>query len=157
MPKLTLTTGAILGSPVSSLVADPGSAGGGVIRPVRTADRRSNGYIVTPENFSVLASNTPTSRFDRAVGRIFSTALNRFSITLSGAPHVHLRRSAVPSGLTSRRPPWWFPEPTPARTPTARAEFGTLAAPRVIRAGDPLTPQRKALCESSYRASPWPP
>lgn len=130
MPKLTLTAGAIPVAPVFPLVADLGQVTGGVMRPVRAPDRGSDGYILTPENFSVLVADTPTSRFDRAVGRIFSTALNRFSITLSEWPHVHLRRSAVPSGLTSRRPGWWFPEPTPSRTPTARAEFGTLASPR---------------------------
>jgi sugar lactone lactonase YvrE len=83
MPKLTLTAGAILVVPVFPLVADLGRVAGGVIRPVRAADRGSNGYILTPENFSVLVADTPTSRFVRAIGRIFSTALNRFSITLS--------------------------------------------------------------------------
>ncbi|OKI22785.1 hypothetical protein A6A25_35660 [Saccharothrix sp. CB00851] len=85
MPKLTLTAGAMPVAPVFSLVAGLAAGGGGVIRPGRVAGRGSDGYIVTPKNFSAMVADAFDSRFDGVLGRIFSTALNRFSITLSAS------------------------------------------------------------------------
>ncbi|QQQ78459.1 hypothetical protein IOD16_08365 [Saccharothrix sp. 6-C] len=68
---------------MSPLVVDLAPIVGVVTRAAPAADRRPNRCAVIPKNFSAVGPETLASRFGGPFGRIFSTALNRFSITLS--------------------------------------------------------------------------
>ena len=83
MPKLTLTSGAIPVSILFVLVVGLAVVGRGGMRPVLDLDVGAEARIVTLKNFSVIGAYALASRFGGALGDIFSTALNRFSITLS--------------------------------------------------------------------------
>ncbi|MFD1146783.1 hypothetical protein [Saccharothrix hoggarensis] len=83
MRKVTLTGRADVLPIGYALVGAIPPVGDGMIGDRGRPNETRNGYAHSLKDFSAVASNARTSCFDDTFDRIFSTALNRFSITLS--------------------------------------------------------------------------
>ncbi len=83
MHKPIRAAGICAGVLALALVAPPAHAAEGTILSAGTADAIPNSYLVTLKDLSTASANSLAARFGGHVDRIFSTALNGFSVTMS--------------------------------------------------------------------------
>ncbi|MBW4717020.1 S8 family peptidase [Saccharothrix obliqua] len=117
MRKPALLIGVTAGATALALVHPPASAAEGVILSAGTPEAIPNSYLVKLKDFSAVRPDSLAARFDGRVDRIFSTALNGFSVTLSeraakrlaAAPEVDYveQNQVVRLATTQNNPPSW--------------------------------------------------
>ncbi|WP_433271793.1 S8 family peptidase [Actinosynnema sp. CS-041913] len=117
MRKLRWTAGPAVGAAVLALVAPPAQATEGTILSAGTAEAIPNSYLVKLKDFSTVRANSLAARFGGRVDRIFSTALNGFSVTLSERAAKRLaadpavdyveQNQVVRADATQTDPPSW--------------------------------------------------
>ncbi|MEV0676217.1 S8 family peptidase [Actinosynnema sp. NPDC050436] len=116
MRKSTLTAGAAVGAIALALVAPPAQAAEGTVLSAGTAEAIPNSYLVKLKDFSTTSADSLAARFGGRVDRIFSTALNGFSATLSERAAKRLaadpavdyveQNQVVRADATQTNPPW---------------------------------------------------
>ncbi|GAA1336801.1 S8 family peptidase [Saccharothrix algeriensis] len=117
MRKLSWIAGVGAGVAVCALVAPPAQAAEGTILSAGTAEAIPNSYLVKLKDFSTADANSLAARFGGRVDRIFSTALNGFSATLSERAAKRLaahpavdyveQDQVVHADATQSNPPSW--------------------------------------------------
>ncbi|XVV06243.1 S8 family peptidase [Actinosynnema sp. CA-248983] len=83
MRKLSWIATVGVSAAVAAVTATPVQAAEGAILAAGSPDAIPNSYIVTLKDFSTADANSLAARFGGRVDRIFSTALNGFSATMS--------------------------------------------------------------------------